>query len=1400
MEREKPDNPYEAIGYGDFGSYFKNKKIKLQLQQDEIAALVEDELPQIFEGVIVYVNGYTDPPIHGGEFTQFLSKSRITHIIASNLTQSKMKEFRNYKVAKPEWVTESVKANKLLPWHNFSTIRIPGSLTQFRSGSQTTKSGSATVSASGGSAHLAKPTDGSNPYQTQAEPDVDMVNNYTNHSSHQTTVPDTIAVPSSSNIVAEDSIEIDDALAMQDTPEAEIEAALEDMDGEDSFFEGLDLDQLDYQLTPPTHEPPAEQQPPADITPPEQDLLPFTQVPIDSPSESPPQPQRPQPMDPPPIPIPVYKPLGFNPYTRAGLPGMMPIPESENTIKTTEIVGSQVEPDSQDNRHPTIIELSVPWNRQNCSIQPGFVEKFYQSSRLHYLSTWKAKLRDVTTKLQKDRPPVVTKSGHKTIMHIDFDCFFASVATRGKPELQVKPIAVAHGTGGSTSNSEIASCNYLARDFGVKNGMQLLKARTLCPDLVVVPYEFQQYEDISIEFYKILLGYADELQAVSVDEALVDISSKCLPTWGAGPNGSQLSASRSQDGDLSRMNPAAFALKVREEIFLATGCHASVGIGPNILLAKLSTKRAKPHGQYIWPSPPGSSKTLEELQGAVPDLIEESEEDPSPPASANMSFTLSYEPPPVVRKSVSRKEPVVKDLPGVGYKISQDLLERLNVRTLHQLQQVAREQLQVVCGMKTGDLLYNSCRGIDETTLAADRDKARQSVSAEISWGVRFENHQQVDVFMRDLAQEVSKRLKEIDRKGKSIVLKIMKRKAFVKGAWKHLGHGPVDQFARTGQLPLYTDDPDLIANEALRLLNYFRFDVLDLRGLGIQVLKLNNDVVNTVSKAAFAFPETKNQTTLTSAMFQQKSTAVNPRAVDDSEPSLQPPSATAVQEPLHPTVERRVEPEKPIMEIDKGIFKELPKDIQDELLRDHNLVFLNEDISDASGGGAVAMVEGGGTSVAEQQSSAQKHELTPWSQLDPRELMVLSTPAMRNALKEYAELKQTDRGKGRRSSITDTTSSRPPPATTLDRSVLQALPPEIRAEIEQEYTHIMENHELIRKLAQPGGSGGGSGGAGTSTGLQSRAPTTMAMTVGHDHLVPDHQIASRPKTPGRGKPRGRPRGSRARGGRGRGAINEYPERVDDVHHGGGSTTATNVQVQVKKAPAAQIQQQQPEVPELDADFLAALPQDIRAEVEAAHRVELIKTRRRQEAELAAQRDAASAATRQGSGGGAAGTGLNERQQGPVLERPTLMGKREIGDLRVLLTQWVQSTLVEQDLRRSVSRKKDEAKEGGDGRGGGVEMTMFDEGPNPDDVQSFVDFVARVLVMERDLERVRLLLRYLRRRIEDNERQIEQDVRAKGGKPVEVGVAMSWRQAFEWVLSVAKQLVVHIYGGSFDLD
>ncbi|KAF9929508.1 deoxycytidyl transferase [Linnemannia zychae] len=1399
MERDTPHNPYEAIGFGDFGKYFKNKKIKLQLQQDEIADLANEDLPQIFEGVIVYVNGYTDPPIHeirnmivqrGGEFTQFLAKSSITHIIASNLTQAKMKE--NYKVAKPEWVVESVKANKLLPWHNYSTIRIPKSLVTFRtvSESETTQSSTPILLLTGPKESL---LGGQSSYQTQtpsnsliSPQDASFSVQVQDYSSNNN--PEKL-----NNTISEDNGMVNDIRTIEETQEQGIEAALENIEGEDSFFENLDLDQFEFELTPPQHASIAEtsSRPLLQVSSGSSNahLLPQLSAPADRTAKV------------------EYKRVAFNPYTRAGLPSMMPLEGSNNTMKTSEIDGSQIEIDLQDKRHPTLIELSVPWNRLNSSVQPGFVEKFYQSSRLHYLSAWKAKLRDITAKIQKDRPPIESKGVQKTIMHIDFDCFFASVATRGKPDLQVKPIAVAHGAGGSTSNSEIASCNYLAREFGVKNGMQLLKARTLCPDLVVAPYEFQQYEDISIEFYKILLGYADELQAVSVDEALVDITSKCLPSWNSEENGDQVKIIATQ-GTESLMAPAAFALKVREEIFLATGCHASVGIGPNILLAKLSTKRAKPHGQYIWPSAPGSIRTLEELQGAVPDLIEDLDQDSNSQNSSNTSFTFSstYEPPPVVRNSTTRKEPIVKDLPGVGYKISQDLLERLNVRTLHQLQQVPRDDLQRICGMKTGDLLYNSCRGIDESTISSDREKARQSVSAEISWGVRFENHQQLDVFMRDLAQEVSKRLKEINKKGKSIVMKIMKRKEFVKGFWKHLGHGPVDQFARTGQLPLYTDDPDLIANEALRLLNFFKFDVLDIRGLGIQVLKLNNNDVNTVSRSAFVFPESKNQTTLTTAMFQRKTVA--PEIIRP----IHHASTDSQDLPQQALIEQHAEQGKPNMEIDRATFKELPKDIQEELLREYKLVFNNENTVNTSNCGTTAVIEEAieDTNAVEQINSRQ-NELPPWSQLDPLELMSLSTPLMRNALKEYAELKQTTRDQ--RQNVESSAEAREqhnaipivpsranlktkvdnmlgssilPAPSKLDKSVLQELPPDIRAEIEQEYTHIKENHELIRKLAQPGSSRGTNDGAAVNTEAVYRIKVPTA-TVGYDNH--SDQGSNRGKIRGRGATRCRPRGSRGRG-RGRGQIYDRPEdlrrqyRDDYVHRE--TSEAIAIQAQVPKDTVSS------KVPDLDVDFLAALPNDIRAEIEAAHRLEVIKSRRRQKDELAAQRDAATTASSR-QGGIIDCTEAIGHHNVSILERPMLSGIRDVGELRVLITDWVRSTLVEQHRLVENLKRREEY-------GNAIETTMvlIDEGPNPDDVQLFIDFIVRVIVMERDLDRVRMLLRYLQRRIKENEQQAEAiDPTGRQGQQL---VAVTWQQALMKILGVTRHLVAQMYGGSFDID
>jgi len=80
------------------------------------------------------------------------------------------------------------------------------------------------------------------------------------------------------------------------------------------------------------------------------------------------------------------------------------------------------------------------------------------------------------------------------------------------------------GQGGSTSWSEIASCSYEARQFGCHNGMMLNQAKKLCPSLVCVPYQFDEYRSVSQKFYEVLASFSLMIEAVSCDEALMDIS------------------------------------------------------------------------------------------------------------------------------------------------------------------------------------------------------------------------------------------------------------------------------------------------------------------------------------------------------------------------------------------------------------------------------------------------------------------------------------------------------------------------------------------------------------------------------------------------------------------------------------------------------------------------------------------------------------------------------------------------------------------------------------------------------------------------------------------------------------------------------------------------------------
>ncbi|KAL6010236.1 hypothetical protein ACLOJK_000667 [Asimina triloba] len=212
----------------------------------------------------------------------------------------------------------------------------------------------------------------------------------------------------------------------------------------------------------------------------------------------------------------------------------------------------------------------------------NFVENYFKMSRLHFIGTWRSRYRKRFAHLEgfKDGNPKCdadTATERSTIIHIDMDCFFVSVNLRNRPELLDKPVAVCHSDN-PKGTAEISSANYPARDYGVKAGMFVRDAKALCPHLVIFPYNFKAYEEVADQFYNILHKHCKKVQAVSCDEAYLDVT------------------------ELGTDNPVLVASRIRHEIFVATGCTASAGISGNRLLARLATRTAKPNGQYSIPS------------------------------------------------------------------------------------------------------------------------------------------------------------------------------------------------------------------------------------------------------------------------------------------------------------------------------------------------------------------------------------------------------------------------------------------------------------------------------------------------------------------------------------------------------------------------------------------------------------------------------------------------------------------------------------------------------------------------------------------------------------------------------------------------------------------------------
>ncbi len=415
---------------------------------------------------------------------------------------------------------------------------------------------------------------------------------------------------------------------------------------------------------------------------------------------------------------------------------------------------------------------------------------------------------------------------------MQFDSFFVSVGLRDRPELRDKPIVVCHATGNApppsrsstsseaqSSTSEIASCNYVARSFDIRNGMSLGRARTLCPDVQAIPYDFKAYDDIAIQFYSILLQHSDAIEAVSVDEALIDVSF-IMDDMRKGKQREGALYQKYQNY-LSSQGQAwtvekQFAEALRDEIRAETRTEASIGIGSNVLLARLATRKAKPGGSF---------HLEDEL---VPSFVRELD---------------------------------IDDLHGIGWNTKETCKDKFGSCSIAELLEKSSEaQFRVTFGPENGKIFWGKMNGRDRDKLVGSA--LRNSIGAAVNYAMRFKDQGEAEKFVMGLSTEVSNRMEQAKVVGKKLSANVMVRaKDAPVEAPKFLGHGVCDSFHKSTKLPRYTRAPDAIKKAAWLLIKSLNADPRELRGIGISL----EDLSRTGADGSLLPPEPKGGQTLLS-------------------------------------------------------------------------------------------------------------------------------------------------------------------------------------------------------------------------------------------------------------------------------------------------------------------------------------------------------------------------------------------------------------------------------------------------------------------------------------------------------------------------------------------------------
>ena len=178
----------------------------------------------------------------------------------------------------------------------------------------------------------------------------------------------------------------------------------------------------------------------------------------------------------------------------------------------------------------------------------------------------------------------------RKILHIDLNCCFAQIECEQRPKLRDKPVVVAGKE--ELRHGIVMAKNEVAKQRGIKTACTLRDARNICPDVVVLPPNYELYKQVSRHTRQIYYRYSDQVEPFGIDECWVDITNSlsCL----------QMSAEEVAY-DVNRA--------VKDELGLTT----SVGLSWNKIFAKFGSDYRKPdavtlitrknYKDLVWSSP-----------------------------------------------------------------------------------------------------------------------------------------------------------------------------------------------------------------------------------------------------------------------------------------------------------------------------------------------------------------------------------------------------------------------------------------------------------------------------------------------------------------------------------------------------------------------------------------------------------------------------------------------------------------------------------------------------------------------------------------------------------------------------------------------------------------------------